>query len=633
MMQIFYTRIILLSYFIFSGAVAHAQVKFSASISPTVVSKSEYVTLRIVVENGRDISKITPPTLDGFMVVSGPSQETGMSSINGAVTQYIAFSYILQPLKPGKFRLGVATAYISNKLYKSEPLVVEVNRSVIASRQQQGFTQSLLPLDADDRANAADLDFRDFVLHKGENVAEKVSKNMFLQLETSKKNCYVGEALVANYKFYSRLKSESKLTKNPSFNGFSVIDLSAPDDMQSPQTARVHGKDYNVYSIRKAQLYPLQAGEITLDAATMDNEIQFLKEGENSMAAEDLLSGFGMDPNAFVTQAASISSKPVTIHVKELPVEGKPVSFKGAVGQFKINSALQKDNFTTDETGNLIITLSGSGNLQLITAPELNWPQGITGFEPQLTETIDNAKVPISGEKVFIYPFSFQNEGNFLTPSATLSFFDPTTGLYQTVTTNSLKVMVTRSALPTALKPTAAVTETSFNTLNGLNKNRWWAIAALAVLIMTGLYLSINNSKKRTLLNEQKINEPKQDIAFVAAADATISNQINPLGASEICLLKENCFQFFEELNRELRQFLSTRFLVPVGSLNSSSVATILDGKGVDNETILQTEKLLKALELQLYSPLKQIEVNREFYNRAFAIVQTINDQRQSVNL
>ena len=608
-----------------------AQVKFSASIAPIAAQKNEYVTLRLIVENGVDVQKITPPNLNGFMVVSGPSQETGMSSINGAVTQYVALSYILQPLKSGKFNLGVATATIANKIYKSKPLFIEVSKSLGSGRRQQAIAQTLLPADADANAGTADIDFKDYVLHKGENVAEKVSKNMFLQLETSKKSCFVGEALVANYKFYSRLKSESRLSKNPSFNGFSVIDLSAPDDMQSPHAARVNGRDYNVYSIRKAQLYPLQAGDVTLDAATMENEIQFLKEGESSSAAKDLLNGFNIDPNAFITQAVSISSKPVTVQVKALPEEGKPVTFKGAVGNFLISAAVQKNTLAADETGNLIITISGSGNLQLITAPDLSWPQGVSGFEPQLTETIDNSKIPISGEKIFVYPFTIQNSGSFSLPAATLSFFNPNTAQYKTIITNSLKVTILKAIAPAKLNRLSA--SASSNYANVLGTNWWWGIIAVTLLVALGMYYYTKNLKSNLNSKMVKADVLSANLSENSAIAAVATSQRNPLELSEICLLKEDCYRFFELLNQELKQFLSTKFLIAVGSINSSSISFLLDRKGVDNETILQTEKLFKALELQLYSPLKQNELGRQFYSEAQVIVQVIKDDSYSVNL
>ncbi len=74
---------------------------------------------------------------------------------------------------------------------------------------------------------------------------------MDLRLEVNKTSCYVGEPVVATYKLYTRLKSESKLTQNPSFNGFSVVDLQAPD-VTGSSIDKFQGRDYHVYTIRKA---------------------------------------------------------------------------------------------------------------------------------------------------------------------------------------------------------------------------------------------------------------------------------------------------------------------------------------------------------------------------------------------
>ena len=68
-------------------------------------------------------------------------------------------------------------------------------------------------------------EYDDYILRKGENVAEKIKKNLFIKIDVNKKSCYVGEPIVATYKLYTRLKSESNIIKTPSFNGFSVSEL------------------------------------------------------------------------------------------------------------------------------------------------------------------------------------------------------------------------------------------------------------------------------------------------------------------------------------------------------------------------------------------------------------------------
>ncbi len=116
--------------------------------------------------------------------------------------------------------------------------------------------------------------FDDYILKPGENVAEKTAKNLFIKLDLSKKSCYVGEPIVATYQLFTRLPSETTITDAPSFNGFSVNDL----DISSNSTLEKYkGRKYNVYTIRKVELYPLQAGNITLGSMAASNKVTFVK--------------------------------------------------------------------------------------------------------------------------------------------------------------------------------------------------------------------------------------------------------------------------------------------------------------------------------------------------------------------
>jgi len=255
---------------------AFGQTKFSAVLSPLEIDKDEYTTLRLLIENGVNIGNLVPPSLKDFIVVSGPNQESGMNSVNGVVKQYISFSYILQPRHSGKINLEKALAIIDGKEYLSSPIKLIVKNSTGRTKRSNTAPSPFAILDAFSPP-APKEEFNDFILKKGERVPDKVSRNMELKLQTNKTSCYVGEPVIASYKLFTRLKSESKLTKNPSFNGFSVVDLMRPD-VTDYSREKINGRDYNVYTIRKAQLYPLQDGIIELETATLQNSIQFLKE-------------------------------------------------------------------------------------------------------------------------------------------------------------------------------------------------------------------------------------------------------------------------------------------------------------------------------------------------------------------
>src|SRR4029078_12057777 len=75
-------------------------------------------------------------------------------------------------------------------------------------------------------------------------------------------------------------------------------------------------------------------------------------------------------------EKVTLQSKPALITVKPLPEKNKPPFFKGAVGNFTIEAALEKNSFTTDDAGKLNITISGEGNMSMVISPDIDWPDG-----------------------------------------------------------------------------------------------------------------------------------------------------------------------------------------------------------------------------------------------------------------
>ncbi len=108
-----------------------------------------------------------------------------------------------------------------------------------------------------------------------------------------------------------------------------------------------------------------------------------------------------------------------------MPTENKPESFRGAVGDFSVSASLEKNKFTTDDAGTLKLTITGKGNIQLINAPAINWPDGIDGYDAKVKDNVDRKKVPMQGSKTFSYPFTVSKAGNYTIDSIAFSYFDP----------------------------------------------------------------------------------------------------------------------------------------------------------------------------------------------------------------
>ena len=609
----------------------NGQVNISQEISPAQINKDEYATLKIIVENSDAVQQVTPPSFKNFIVLSGPNQESGMSSVNGNVKRYSALTFILKPKQSGKIGIEAATVIIGGKSYKTNSTQLLVKNAVSANgsaNQAAGNPFSNFDPFEEERPS---LDYNDYVLYKGENVMDKVNKSMQLKLETNKTSCFVGEPIVATYKLYTRLKSESRLTQNPAFNGFSVIDLTRPD-MSGYTKQKLNGREYNVYTIRKAQLYPLQPGNIELEEAELENNIQFIKDeyanqrNNNMYGLFDDLTAATVPPEGMVNQTVSLKSKPVTILVKPLPEINKPASFAGAVGSFSMDVQLQKTNFPANEPGKLVVKISGSGNLQLLTAPVLEWPAGIDPYDPKVSEELDKLSVPVSGSKTFEYNFSVNAPGNYSLPAVTFSYFDPITATYKTANSKNIPFTVTKATGPVVLSSVPTENKVEISGINKIFNNRWWIIEFLAVVMVIGLIIWVRKDKKtsKEMITVEEVNkEDNEKLNMIVEASAI--NQKNPLVKTEECLYLDNCTQFYSLLNTELKNYLSNRLGVDPAEINTKNIAAVMDKKNINNDTALQLQQLLQEIEWQLYTPFERNGKLNELYQSAHDIIQQVN--------
>ncbi|MDQ6904248.1 MAG: BatD family protein, partial [Bacteroidota bacterium] len=256
-----------------------AQATFTVVCPQKKIGKNDLLQVQFMMNNASNVETINPPSFKNFSVVSGPNQQSGMSDINGKVNQYVAISYYLKPQSVGKFTIGAATAKADGKSFQSDPLIVEVTNVSTSSGAANNSASSMSPfgnMNLDFTPEPVRPRFDDYILKKGENVNDKVKKNLFVKLDVSKTSCFVGEPIIASYKLYTRLRSESTITDAPSFNGFSVSDLDLNQN-NSSAVEKYNGRDYNTYTLRKVQLYPLQAGAVTLDPVVSDNKVTFIK--------------------------------------------------------------------------------------------------------------------------------------------------------------------------------------------------------------------------------------------------------------------------------------------------------------------------------------------------------------------
>ncbi|MEO5783265.1 MAG: BatD family protein [Ginsengibacter sp.] len=629
-----FSKCILAVIFTILFSVSFAQVKFLASSNDKTIGKNDYLQVQFTVENAANVESIIPPSFKNFNVVSGPNQQSSMSNINGSIKQSLSLGFVLQPLSTGNFTIGPATLKADGKEYHSNPLSIQVTNSSSSNKTGSGGN-SLSPfgnITLDFPTEPATHQFDDYILQKGENVGEKIRKNLFIKIDVSKKSCYIGEPFVATYKLYTRLKSESNVVKAPSFNGFSVSELEMPDNF-TLRTEKYNGREYNVYILRKVQLYPLQSGVLSLEPVEVKNRVTFLKaEYAGKRKGDvfyDMLRDFADESapgNATEQQVITVTCDTMRFTVKPLPEADKPESFKGAVGNFKIAASLEKNNISTDDAGALKIIISGAGNIQLINAPNVMWPKGVEGFESKTSENLDKFSVPVKGDKVFVFPFTVSNAGEYTIPAINFSYFDINTQSYKTISTEQLSMHVTKGTGNSQKVVTSSVQNNS-----GQNKNWYDIIYTYRIYITAGIMLLgllailfVKSKKdKKDIIETTHTNTPEnkveQTVEFIIPQ--------NPLADAEDKLAQGDTGQFYKVLDISLYKYLSQKLKVPAEELNRKKINERMDKYNVGVGTTLLVNSLLADIEQNLYAPASSESQMQQVYEKASEVVSLLDKQ------
>lgn len=606
-----------------------AQATFSVVCPDKEIGQNDFLKIEFKVENAEYIETIIPPNFKNFTIVSGPNQQRGMKSVNGKTDTYISIGFSLQPSGPGTFKIGSAVARADGKEFSTKPITIKVLKEAhVNSGNSRGNVSPFPPNSGFDFAPPTPSNqFDDYILKPGENPEEKVKKNLFLKLDVNKTSCYLGEPITASFKLFSRLRSETQIIDAPSFNGFSVSEL---DFNSNVHIEEYNGRKYNVYTLRKVQLYPMHEGDLTLTPLVSNNRVSFIKSAYAEKQRHDLffdmLENFAeasSPENSIIEKNIELKSEPRTIHVKPLPDKDVPANFKGAVGDFSISSSVDKNDLTTDDAGNLQIAISGSGNIQLVNAPEIAWPEGIEGFDARMKEELDKSSVPMNGRKTFTYPFTLSKAGHFVLPAISLSYFDPETSTYKTVKTDSITLQVKKGTK-----------KVSSNSKNQSNENQRflkmhsseliYAIVASVLILLLILLFRNNRTKNKETSRKDIIIDDIKNATSVKETASDIPE--NPLLEAHEKLLAGDANEFFAVLNSSMRKYLSVKLNIPLEEISKKRIHEEMDTCNVGVGTAHIVSALFEEIERNLYSMPQQQHLQSAF-EKASEVVALLDKQ------
>jgi hypothetical protein len=362
---------------------------------------------------------------------------------------------------------------------------------------------------------------------------------------------------------------------------------------------KVNGKNFSVHIIRKSQLIPLQAGDVTLDPVELDNNIYFVRADANAKSSGQGLGGlldrlFEPEVNGTpFSQHIVLESKPLTIHVKPLPEAGKPDDFNGAVGKYSISSSLNMKEVDTGDAAILSVTVKGNGNLPVINAPTINWPVNMESYDVSSKENIDKTVAPLGGSKNYAYSFICTKPGKYMLPPVKMSYFDPVARLYKTIESDPLNLDVKASLKKKPVKPREVPVQT--------NQGEWiryalWGSAFL--LLAAATFFILRESKKDALLKAEKAKK----LAEIEKAK-NVPPAVDPLEEPRQRMQAGDFSKFYGSVNRAIWKSVSDKLQLPASELNKLNIASGLRSNGWSDEDIIQLKNILNECEMKLYTP------------------------------
>jgi hypothetical protein len=575
--------LLLLPYF------SQGQVNFTTLADKQSIGVTDMLQVQFIAENASEISSFEAPSFTDFKVLQGPIETSGMSLVNGEISRYLAMTYILRPTRKGRLMIRGASAIINGKRVQSNQLRIDVGDA-------QPQSSNPYPIDPGISAYRRQIQ-EDYILQPGETPADKIKKGLLVVLDLDKTTAYVGEPVVATYKLLTRLRSDSRVSKRPSMNGFSVYDMIEADGA-GPTVEERDGREFQAHIIRKTQLFPLQEGKFELEPVELENSVRFLRTDQsagptNRSSLQRLMDDLMGDASgSWEEHRITVASPARTVTILPLP-DGAPSSFTGAVGEFKITGTPSTQKIAAGENLTYVLEIEGSGNLPLINAPDWLLPDSVTKFDPQINETINKTVSPMEGKKIITYTITSSKTGTYLLPGIEFSFFDPATKSYKTLKTDSISLTVTPSlnrtpAAPVTGNPAEPVVSTSKLLIIGVG----------LLLFGAMIWLILARKKTTTGIETPAIQQEVQE--NTKPVRKTSGDYLSPaIRAAE----KQDAQVFFKELENAIWQCIGDEFALTPSERKKEKVVQLLEEKGWNREDIASLNAIWKRCEWALYAP------------------------------
>ena len=592
--------IILIALIAYSTQAFADKVSFTASAPDAVVVGDQFrLSYTVTTQKVKDFRA---PSIKGFDVLMGPSrsQQSSTQIVNGNVTSTssITFTYILMANTAGEYTIGGASIVADGNQMVSNSVKIKVLPQDQNSNGGQGGSSA----------------------HSSSGTSV-YDQDLFITATASKTNVFEQEAFVLTYKIYTR---ESNLQLNnaklPDFKGFHSQEIEMTTNARwTPEHYR--GRNYYTTVYRQFVLFPQQSGKLYIDPA------QFQMTIGKPVQSDDPFDAFFNGGSNVIEIKKSIATPKIAINVSPLPA-GKPADFSGGVGEFTVSSSINSKELKTNDAITIKLVISGTGNLKLISNPEIKFPEDFEVYDPKVDNQVRLTREGLTGNRVIEYLAIPRHAGTYKIPGVSFSYFDIRSKSYKTLKTEEYVVNIEKGAgnadqvianftnkedLKVLGKDIRYIkqNEVTFQPKGSFfygSMSYWlfYIIPALAFIIFFIIY----RKQAAENANVAKVRTKK--------ANKVATKRMKLAGK----LLSENKKDaFYDEVLKALWGYISDKLNIPVSRLSKDNIEEKLRNHGVSEELIKDFLNALNDCEFARFAPGDENQAMDKVYSSSIEVI------------
>ncbi len=422
--------VLLFSLFSLLAKAQDNDIKFEAVLSKAKLGQNE--RLRVSFEMNKDGDFFEAPSFNNFEILMGPSQSISSSFINGKRSFSKSYTYVLRPKKQGQLIIDSASITIDNTVYTTDPKTVLVTEPI-------------------DNPNAP---------KTAQDIADE---SLYLVATLSNDNPYLNQGVLVTYTLYfsPRVYINNFIpVENPTYKNFWSQDL--PIKEYETRRTTFRNESFNAVDLKTVVLYPQKSGSLALDPFALELYVQ-IPTGRRDFFGDPIMR----------SATKTVKAGDLSINVKELPEQGKPLNFSGAVGDFELSVEASRTSLEVNESTQIKVKINGKGNLKLLSIPELSLPSALEKYDPEYTDNVRVNREGMNGSVTNSYTVVPRYAGSYPVDPLEFTYFDPNSKSYKTLSSYPFDLTVEGSALLPSTSTIAPIAEKNTPVTSGFKSNAY----------------------------------------------------------------------------------------------------------------------------------------------------------------